>query len=29
MHKYLGLTEKPYIVEYLTVNGETPEILSI
>lgn len=29
MHKYAGLTEKPMIVEYLTINGDLPEVLSV
>ena len=29
MHKYLHLTEKPLIAEYLTINGDVPELLSL
>lgn len=29
MHKYLHLTEKPILAEYLTINGDVPELLSL
>ena len=29
MHKHVNLTEKPLLMEYITVNGDIPEILSV
>lgn len=29
MHKYLHLTEKPLLAEYLTINGDVPLLLSL
>ena len=29
MHKHVNLTDKPLLMEYISVNGEIPEVLSV